>query len=304
MTPDTIVNDFRDAMLGAGLTPPDHIEADGKVHRFSTNGKRSDAAGWYCLHLDGLPAGIFGDWRQGLTVTWCSKSDEAMTPAERAAMRETIRALLAQRQAEQQRKQEQAKASAMRAWGAAGDCTGHPYLQRKGVHGYGLRQYGGLLMIPLRDTSGTLHSVQTITPDGDKRFQAGGRVRGCYHAIGKPAGVIVVCEGYATGASIHEATGHAVAVAFNAGNLQAVAEALHKRHPDLQIIVAADDDHATPGNPGMEQAQQAALSVGGTVAVPLFHAGRPAGATDFNDLHQLQGLAAVKAAFDELEDCP
>ena len=229
MTPDTIVNDFRDAMLGAGLTPPDHIEADGKVHRFSTNGKRSDAAGWYCLHLDGLPAGIFGDWRQGLTVTWCSKSDEAMTPAERAAMRETIRALLVQRQADQQRRQEQAKASAMQAWEAAGDCTGHPYLQRKGVHGYGLRQYGGLLMIPLRDTSGTLHSIQTITPDGDKRFQAGGRVRGCYHAIGKPAGVIVVCEGYATGASIHEVTGHAVAVAFNAGNLQAVAQALHRR---------------------------------------------------------------------------
>ena len=188
MTPDTIVNDFRDALLGAGLTPPDHIEADGKVHRFSTNGKRSDAAGWYCLHLDGLPAGIFGDWRQGLTVTWCSKSDEAMTPAERAAMRETIRALLVQRQADQQRRQEQAKASAMQAWEAAGDCTGHPYLQRKGVHGYGLRQYGGLLMIPLRDTSGTLHSIQTITPDGDKRFQAGGRVRGCYHAIGgRPA---------------------------------------------------------------------------------------------------------------------
>ena len=306
MTADQIITDFRDAMLAAGLTPPQHIHADGKVHRFSTSGKRWDKAGWYCLHLDGLPAGIFGDWRQGITVTWCSKSDSTLSPAERQTMRDTIRRLMAQRDAELQQKRQDAQAAAMQSWAAAGDCTGHPYLTRKGVQGYGLRQYGGLLMIPLRDTSGTLHSIQTITPDGGKRFQSGGRVQGCYHAIGKPDGVIVVCEGYATGASIHAATGHAVAVAFNAGNLQAVASALHKRHPALQIIVAADDDHATPGNPGMEQARQAALAVGGTVVVPMFHASRPAGATDFNDLHQLQGLAAVTAVFDEItmEDCP
>ncbi len=76
----------------------------------------------------------------------------------------------------------------------------------------------------MRDTDGKTWSMQTIAPDGAKRFTPGGRVRGCYYSIGKPAGVLVVAEGFATGASIHEATGCAVAVAFNAGNLKAVAE--------------------------------------------------------------------------------
>ena len=126
----------------------------------------------------------------------------------------------------------------------------------------------------------------------------GGRVKGCYHSIGKPAGVLIVCEGYATGASIHESTGHAVAVAFNAGNLPAVALALRAKYPDLKIIVGADDDHLTDGNPGKAKATAAALAVGGLVAVPSFPAGRGDKDTDFNDLHQLAGADAVKACID------
>ncbi|WP_323031559.1 toprim domain-containing protein [Brachymonas denitrificans] len=309
MTVETdTIEQFREAMTAAGLTPPDHIEADGAIHRCSSNGKSSDMAGWYCLHLGGVPAGSYGDWRQGYSQTWCGKEASAMTAAEQQAHRQRIKDMQAQRDAERQRQQQEAQQAAARRWDKASPCTDHPYLTRKGVQAYGLRQDSekspqekNMLLVPLRDTTGTLHSLQSITADGGKRFHTGGRVAGCYHAIGKPAGVIVVCEGYATGASIHEATGHAVAVAFNAGNLQAVAQALHERHPGLQIIVAADDDHATPGNPGMAKAQQAALSVGGAVAVPLFHAGRPAGATDFNDLHQFQGLAAVRVVFGEME---
>ena len=147
-----------------------------------------------------------------------------------------------------------------------------------------------------------LHSLQTITPDGDKRFK--GRMKGCYHAIGKPTGFVVVCEGYATGASIHQATGYAVAVAFTAGNLlavtMAVARALHCKYPDLGVLVAADDDHRTDGNPGLNAARNAALAVGGLVVAPQFPADRPPQATDFNDLHQLTGLGAVKACFTEI----
>jgi putative DNA primase/helicase len=119
-------------------------------------------------------------------------------------------------------------------------------------------------------------------------------VKGCYHAIGKPTGKLIVCEGYATGASIHEATGHAVAVAFNAGNLSAVALALRAKYPKLQIIIAADDDSQTDGNPGMTEARAAALAVSGLVAVPDFGQNRPDKATDFNDLHQIAGLDAVQ----------
>ena len=155
--------------------------------------------------------------------------------------------------------------------------------------------------MPLRDASGTLHSLQTIDASGQKRFLSGGKAKGCYLSIGTPDGCIVVCEGFATGASIHAATGQAVACAMNAGNLQTVAQALHAKYPALRILIAADDDYLTDGNPGMAAARQAALSVGGMVAVPLFDANRPAKATDFNDLHQAQGLEAVKAVFTELE---
>ena len=77
-----------------------------------------------------------------------------------------------------------------------------------------------------------------------------------------------MCEGFATGASIHECTGHAVAVAFNAGNLEAVAVALRNKYPTLKIILAADDDQ-TPGNPGMTKATAAVQAAGGILAVPV-----------------------------------
>ena len=298
-----VIDQFRDAMTRAGLTPPDQIEADGQLHRFSSNGRRGDMAGWYCLHLDGLPAGVFGDWRQGFSSTWCSKPQSEMTQADRSAIAELVKAVQAQRDAERQQVRAQARATAQQRWDAASPCTSHPYLAAKGVQAHGLRvTAGGLLMIPVRDASGTMQSLQTIAPDGAKRFQTGGQMTGGYHAIGRPTtGCIVVCEGYATGASIHAATGHAVAVAFNAGNLQAVAQALHRKYPSLPILVAADDDWQTEGNPGITKARQAAMAVGGQMVAPLFTCQRPAKATDFNDLHQLQGLAAVRGIFAEVE---
>ena len=105
-----------------------------------------------------------------------------------------------------------------------------------------------------------------------------------------------MCEGFATGASIHEATGGAVAVAFNAGNLSAVALALRVKYPGLTITIAADDDWHTSGNPGLTAAKQAAVDVGGKLAVPDF-TGLVRGAkdTDFNDMARLireQGAAS------------
>jgi putative DNA primase/helicase len=122
----------------------------------------------------------------------------------------------------------------------------------------------------MRDTAGTVHSLQTIAPDGNKMFMSGGRIKGCYFGIGKPKGALIVCEGFATGASIHECTGHAVAVAFNAGNLEAVAVALRIKYPDFKIIIAADDDHQTPSNPGLTKATAAFKAACASLAVPVF----------------------------------
>ena len=291
---------FHEAITAAGLAPPDTIHDDGVIHRFSTNGRRSDDSGYYVLHTDGIPAGSFGCWRAGLQSTWCSKSDSTMTTAEREAHRQRIKAMKVQREAEQVQRQQKASQTAAALWKQASPVTAHPYLTTKAIQPHGIKTFGDKLVIPMRDTAGTLHSLQTIAPDGGKLFHPGGRVKGCYFGIGRPAGRLIVCEGFATGASIHEATGDAVAVAFNAGNLGAVTMALHKKYPALAIVIAADDDHLTDGNPGLTSAKSAAMSVGGFVVAPQFPPGRPAKATDFNDLHQIAGVDAVRACFSEI----
>ena len=300
----TTIEQFREAITAAGLEAPDSINDDGVIHRFPTNGRKGDKSGFYVLHGDGTPAGSFGCWRAGLQSTWCAKSDSAMTSAEHDAHKQRIKAMKAQRDAEQLTTQQQARESAAALWSQADTAADHPYLKRKGIVGYGIKVFGDRLLIPLRDTAGKLHSLQTISPEGDKRFHAGGRIKGCYHSMGQPDGALIVCEGYATGASLHKATGHAVAVAFYAGNLETVALDLRAKYPALLLIVAADDDHLTDGNPGMTKAKEAALAVGGVVATPLFKDGRPDKATDFNDLHQLEGLEAVKACIDSVKVTP
>ena len=296
---NSVLDQFRAAIKAAGMEPPDTLHADGQLHRFSPTGKRADLAAWYVLHDDGLAAGVYGCWRTGMQATWCSKSDTALTEAERVALREQVRSAQRQRDAEQALRRQQASHTAMQRWTAAAPAVQHPYLLAKGVGAHGLRVEGGLLLVPLRTTDAALASLQTIYPDGTKRFLPGGRMRGCYHAIGALGAVLVLAEGYATAASIFEATGLPVAVCFNSGNLLPVAAALRAKHPALALLVAADDDHRTDGNPGLHAATAAALAVGGLVVKPQFPSHRPPKATDFNDLAALAGPGAVRACFAE-----
>lgn len=294
------IEHFRFAMIAAGLGAPDVIHDDGLIHRFSPDGKRGGLSAWYVIYSDGNPAGAAGCWKAGLHFTWGAKPENAMTPAERDAHRQRIKAMRLQRDETEANRQLEEADKAIARWHEGSRPKAHPYLARKGVQACGIRQDGQTLLIPLRDTAGKLHSLQTITPDGEKRFR--GRVKGCYHAIGCKSGdLLVIAEGYATGATVHEATGWPVAVSFNAGNIGPVAVALHKAYPALTLVMAADDDHLTLGNPGLTAARQAALAVGGLVVVPQFPAHRPEKATDFNDLAALAGLSAVRACFFEIE---
>ena len=175
----------------------------------------------------------------------------------------------------------------------------HPYLVKKGVRPHGLRSCGDKLVVPVSDGS-ELHSLQSISSDGKKLFLPSGRVKGHFFLIGDPKGTICIAEGFATGATIHEITGHAVVVAFNAGNLLPVAEVVREKYPDGHLIVCADDD-AKSGNPGLTKAQEAAQAVGAVVAVPDFGDDRPKGATDFNDLCQHAGSGAVRSCIERAD---
>ncbi|MEO5347922.1 MAG: toprim domain-containing protein [Magnetococcus sp. YQC-9] len=181
----------------------------------------------------------------------------------------------------------------------------HPYLVRKGIQAHGLRLYRGgatiartpldnALVMPLRGPDGQLRTLQFITQSGMKLLLSGHAKKGSFFVVGEMTNTICIVEGFATGASVHEAGGHQTIVAVDAGNLLPVAESIRAAYPEKTIILCADDDAHTPGNPGMSKATTAARAIGGLLAVPNFGENRPEGATDFNDLMRLHGLKAVR----------
>jgi putative DNA primase/helicase len=261
-----VIGHFRTAMLDAGLACRGEFIPDGKLHRFYVEGdRRGSRNGWYCLHLDGIPASAFGSWKLGLSQAWCAKEKANLSYAERREYQARLDSIKRQREAELTDSRAKARESALFIWQRSLPVDVHPYLTRKRVKTYGIRQYRSALVIPLRDTSGVLHSLQFIDSQGGKRFLSGGAISSHYHAIGQHSGTLCIAEGYATAATIHQATGHAVAVTFTAGNLKPVAVALRGKFPDARIIVCADSDPV-----GIAKGREAAQAVQGCIALPDF----------------------------------
>ena len=229
-----------------------------------------------------------------------SAAEQARRDQERAQR-------LRDEQAQQAAAHAHAAQQAAARWAAASDTGESPYLERKQVQAYGVRfEPDGTVLVPVRDGDGVLWNLQSIAPERpahhgpDKLFLKGGRKAGLWHWCGNPAdaAVLLVAEGYATASSVHLATAHPVAVAFDAGNLQAVAQALHQRYPAALVVVAGDDDRATEAktgtNPGRKSATAAARAVQGLAVFPT---GAPAGEPvnwDFNDMWQALGLLDVR----------
>lgn len=288
------IGQFKDAIQAAGLPPPDHIE-HGRLIRFPGADKSArNTAAWCKLFDDGV-GGVFGDYSTGLSSSWQAERSTPLSQAEREAFKRQIAEAKQQRDAEEKARHAEAATKAATIWEPATLAPDdHPYLVRKGIKASGAKVSRGALVIPVRN-AGKVLSLQFIDANGGKKFLSGGRVTGCYFSIGNPKGAAALCivEGFATGATIHEATGYPVAVAFNAGNLLSVATAMHGKFPDLRLIVCADDDTKTAANPGITKATEAARSVGGLLALPDFGTDRPDGATDFNDMAALCGSEAV-----------
>jgi putative DNA primase/helicase len=291
---------FAAAMAEHGLVPSE-IMAGGRLHRFDGPGeKRGKHSGWYVLHTDGIAAGAFGDWRTGLIESWCAKAQRTMTASERQAYRQRIEQSKATAAAERAELAELAQKKCATLWDKAVTVLpSHPYVTGKAITSSGAKQIGDELLIPLRDTGGVLRSLQFIQPDGAKRFKSGGTVAGCFCLIGGEPGIntpLLICEGWATACSLHEATGYPVAAAMNAGNVLRVAQSLRANLPDVPMTVCADDDTETDGNPGVTKAREAAIAVAALLAVPDFGPDRQAGMTDFNDQHMTSGVATVQAS--------
>jgi putative DNA primase/helicase len=299
------IDQFRDAMVQRGLNPPDEIIADGNLHRCDVEGRNGRDDGAYILHCDGIPAGGFQNWKDGRDwENWRADLGRSITATEEKAYRAKVKAQRALRAAEEARRHDAAAAEAIRRLKAAStnNADSHPYILAKGIraHGVAVAEADGTLLVPMRDIDGKLWNVERIsaTDFQKKRGLSGGRRTSCFFSIGKPDDLIVIAEGYATGCSIHEASGLPVAVTFNCGNLLPVAKALRAKYPSVGIIVAADDDSATDGNPGLRKASEVAHAVGGVFAVPELNGERLAGGADFNDLHVAHGVGPVRTVLD------
>ena len=281
--------EFLEAIRSDGYDPGTNLE-DGRFLRFDTD-KKGDKAGWAIYSAD-PPCGTYGDWRTGFQKTWRPDTFQTWPAAEqqrywakRQVQREEAKKATSQVQESAANKAAQTIANANPVG------SENPYLENKGIKSVeGLKQDGDNLLIPVLDSSGKLQSLQTIYPDGQKRFLANGRVSGGFFPIKSNSKTIRVCEGVATGISVYEATGDTVLCAFNANNLKVVAEIARTAKPDFEIVIVGDNDHKTEGNPGVTKAYDAAKAINAELVYPVTEEG----VTDFNDLHQKYGIEAVR----------
>lgn len=263
-----------DAMRGAGLEPPEQIHLDGKLHRFKSGtkgqGKGGDKPGWYVVYGDGVPAGRFGCWRSGVEVTWRAEIGRKLSPAEEMANARRMAEAKAARDAEKERQYEATSNAVETIWSSAqGASPEHPYLQRKGIGVHGARVTGdGRLVVPLYGQDGQLSTLQYIAHDGTKLYHPGGQTGGKFWMIGTAdePGSIYIAEGFATAATIHEATHRPVVVAYSASNLVPVTGSVREMYGQAQDIVIVADNDAS--GVGQRYAEQASAKHGARMVMP------------------------------------
>jgi len=289
------ISQFRSALVVRGIIPPVDLITDGTIHRCDAEGKGGKGDASYLLHLDGIPAGGFQNWRDGLSwENFRADISRTLTSTEEYAHRVKMATIRKERETEKIRRETEAREKAKKIWSAS-SLGQHPYLALKGISSHGSLVYKESLVIPLMDNTGTIHSLQFISQDGkEKKFLSGSRTHGCYFLIGEPEEMLCFAEGFATAASIHDATGYAVAVTFNAGNLLEAARELRRKYVTQRLLFCADDDYLGKNNPGITKATEASREVGGIVIKPDFGRDRPKGMTDFNDLSAYLGDNIVR----------
>ena len=264
----------------------DYPIVDGKVHKVKYMGERRKS-GWYTLHTyQNLYTGMYGSWKY---------SEEGLKIKRRVSINadsnelKKIKKLMAEKAQEEYKKKlegfKEAQARSLEIWEKCEIEGSSPYLERKGITSCGARFHGSTLVIPM-GREGKMRSLQSIKADGFKKYLAGGEVSGCYFII-EGSSRLALVEGFATGASINMAPGWSVAVCFTASNLIKVAPYFRKK----DTIICADDDYKNSPNVGLKYGKLAQGDLNCPLLVPKFKDER---GTDFNDLHNLEGLEEVK----------
>lgn len=299
---------------GLSINAIQDIVLDGRFKNVGTTDDPNKKSGWYIgqqYHLGGREYTLctFGNFKLDYRQVFKSWGEQdQITKADREALAEKQKQQ--QKSIEQQlkRKRKQAADAAVKEWASLALTGNSQYLNKKGVQGYGIR-YGrtdgnSFIAVPVNDMDGTIRGLQKIfdrnlpKQNRNKSFTSGTEKKGGHFLIGEilPVNPLCFAEGYATAASIHEATGYPVCVCFDAGNIEPVVVAYRAKYATQQFIICADNDQWKDAdkNPGLEKATDAAKAYHCFVAVPDFSGqdvtGKP---TDFNDLHRLAGIEAV-----------
>lgn len=218
-----------------GVKIDEPIAFDGKTfHRFDVD-KKGDKALWVIAFEDGNVQA--GNWKTGESAFFYAKTEAEENILQQKSIVERTRKELETFRLSSLKKAKELYESLPPA------SAEQEYLVRKKIKAVdGVRQEGKSLVIPGFDPKGDLQTIQHILPNGEKRFFIGCTTAGAYFVIGEVSNQMYLVEGYATGYSVYEATGSGVVVAFNAGNLESASKAFLSSHPDVSLIVIADND--------------------------------------------------------------
>ena len=259
---------FIDAIIEAGLHAPRDIILDGKIHRFASDDDRRKKPGWYIAYESPIPVLVFGCWKAGFTSQKRAETGVKYTPADEMKLLSQIAEAKKLRDAELERKHELAVETVELIWPTCTPASpDHPYLKRKGISTHGARVTGdGRLVVPLFSEDGELSSLQYIDGDGNKLYHTGGVTGSRFWLIGELKQTLYIAEGFATAATIHEATNDAVCVAYSANNLSNVTGIMRAKYGATQnIVIVADNDMS---GVGLNEATKASAKHGARVVMP------------------------------------
>lgn len=267
--------------------PLDQVDVlpDGQWHSFNDpEGSCSNSNARYILSDDPWSGAIgthSGGWH---CESWRPDGSSKLTSSEW----EEIHQKQERRKSEQEIKYDQAAERASKHYGAGKQASlSHPYLVRKGVKPYGIKQHGEDILIPIYNLKQQIQTLQIINPDGKKKLFPGGKKQGGFHIVGDWTSnlKLYVAEGWATAATVHEITGEPCACAVDCGNLEPAIAALKEwLSPSWEFCIAADNDWETTGNPGLTKALQTALKHQTDLWCPPFTEADK-GLSDWNDWH-------------------
>jgi putative DNA primase/helicase len=277
------------------------VTPDENYHRFEDPEKGRGNRNIWALLREDETFGVCGNWATGEKYYYFGDGwtgdFEAHGPEADARLDEVYRDHEAERRARHDAVAVEAQDLLSKASPPRLD---HIYLAKKRVAAANARQYGERLLIPLQNVQGEVRNLQQIYANGDKRFLKGGEVKGNFSLLGADklpmTGTLLLCEGWATAVTLNATRGVPVAAAMNAGNLADVASRLRNAlHETVTIVIAADDDRHTAGNPGIAMALAAGELIGAEVITPRFPCDN-CQCTDFNDAHACPHWARNAAA--------